>query len=673
MLCRHWIYFRQLSCICGIHHQVQQRRQNRQHLPAMRLAQLSAENFRIYGSKSNDANLELAVRPGLTLLVGQNDSGKSAIVDALRLVLGTTSQDWFRITEDDFHRFNGAIAEEFSIYCRFEELLDGEAARFLEWLSLTDEKPILELTLRARRVERTNKIGAKLWMIDASTRTGPNGQGKAVDGEIRSFLRLTYLKPLRDADAEMAAGRGSRLSQLLINHPAFKDEDKPSALPPIEPGKTQQPPSTLRGIVETTDQWIAASPAISEARYQLNSDYLQKLSVGPEKLAGEIRIHGQVSLRSILEKLELWLTKEGVTDHTRHSLGLKNLLFIAAELLLLSQSADTGLPLLLVEEPEAHLHPQLQLRLMEFLEQEAIASGVQAILTTHSPNLASKAKLADITIVDRGRVFPLSETHTSLAPGDYRFLEKFLDATRANLFFARGVVIVEGDAENILLPVLAELIGTSFSRNGVSVVNVGHRGLFRYGRIFQRASGPELPIPVACISDRDIPPDEASDYLGDRKKESVLIAEGKVAPHEASLRKYDGQRVKTFVSPQWTLEYDLALSGLSKELHLAIAKAKSLSESGTEPDAEALTAAEEAFTTEEAKQGTARQLAAFVFKPLYKRQASKVETAQQLAAVLKDDNPTPEDLRKKLPHYLIEAIEYACGTTPSVPTNANSA
>jgi putative ATP-dependent endonuclease of OLD family len=632
----------------------------------MRLAHLSIENFRIYGAKATAANLELAIRPGLTLLVGQNDSGKSAIIDALRIILGTTSQDYVRISEEDFHHSNGTVANEFSIYCRFEDLTDAEAARFLEWLSLTEGKPILELTLRAHQVERTNKIGAKVPMVDATTRTGPNGQGKTVDGEIRSFLRLTYLKPLRDAETEMAAGRGSRLSQLLLNHQGFKDQDQPSELPPLEPGKPQAPPPTLRGIVEISDRWIGESPAIAEARKQLNADYLQKLSVGSDKLTGEITIHGRAGLRAILEKLELWLTKEGVTDHTRHGLGLNNLLFMAAELLLLSQSAEAGLPLLLIEEPEAHLHPQLQLRLMEFLEESAIKSGVQAILTTHSPNLASKVKLVDVSIVDRGKVFPLSEGQTALAPGDYRFLEKFLDATRANLFFARGVVIVEGDAENILIPVLAELIGSSFAHNGVSIVNVGHRGLFRYGRVFQRAAAPELPIPVACISDRDIPPDEVAHYLGDRDKEADFIANNKLAEHEAALRKYDGQRVKTFVSPQWTLEYDLALCGLAEELHMAIATAKALTETGIVPNAAAIAAAKQDFATEKAKNLTPKQLAAFVFKPLFKRQASKVETAQQLAAALKDSNPNPAQLRQKLPAYLVEAIEYACGTTPHV-------
>jgi len=650
----------------------------------MRLAHLRIENFRIFGSRCTSAQpkekepddeskaqvLELPIRKGLTSLVGQNDSGKSAIMDALRLVLGTTSQDYLRITESDFHCYRGEVAESFTIYCRFEDLGDSEAGRFLEWISLTDNEPILEITLLAQRNQRTNKVGGKVNVIDVSKRSGPNGQGKAIDGDIRSFLQLTYLKPLRDADAEMAAGRGSRLSQLLLNHPEFIDQDAESTLPAPEPEKPQAPPPTLRGIVEIADEWIEQSPAISAARDQLNNDYLKELSVGPDELKGQITISKNPGLRSILEKLELWLSDHDLNSRTPHGLGLNNLLFMAAELLLLSQSAENGLPLLLIEEPEAHLHPQLQLRLMEFLEERAEETGVQAILTTHSPNLASQAKLANISIINRGRCFPLSEEHTALLPGDYRFLERFLEATRANLFFARGVVIVEGDAENILLPVLAELLGHSFSRNGVSIVNVGHRGLFRYSRIFQRDSEPYLEVPVACISDRDIPPDEAT-YVTSDKKESSFGDPGVLETHISNLKKHDGQFVKTFVSPHWTLEYDLAVSGLAKELHLAISHARYLDETEGIPNEEKVNRAEQEYEEELKKSPTPKELAAFVFEPLHKRAVSKVETAQQLAAILRDPDTTPTELRDKLPSYLIEALEHVSATNSNIAADAD--
>ncbi|WP_371863426.1 ATP-dependent nuclease, partial [Acetobacter nitrogenifigens] len=73
--------------------------------------------------------------------------------------------------------------------------------------------------------------------------------------------------------------------------------------------------------------------------------------------------------------------------------------------------------------------------------------GLQVLMTTHSPSLASSLKLENLVLVRNGRAFPMGPEHTLLAPDDYAFLERFLDATEANLFFARGVIIVEGDAE----------------------------------------------------------------------------------------------------------------------------------------------------------------------------------------------------------------------------------
>src|SRR4029077_3218812 len=103
-----------------------------------------------------------------------------------------------------------------------------------------------------------------------------------------------------------------------------------------------------------------------------------------------------------------------------------------------------------------------------------------------------------------------AKTATKLDSSDYDFLARFLDATKANLFFAKGVLIVEGDAENLLLPAIARRIGRPLGAYGVSIVKVGHTGLFRYSRIFQREDESILPIPVACIADRDVPPDAAA-------------------------------------------------------------------------------------------------------------------------------------------------------------------
>lgn len=635
----------------------------------MHLARLVVENFRIYGSELDKKHLDLSIRDGLTVLVGENDSGKTAIVDALRLVLGTTSQDFLRALEDDFHKTAGKSAEYFSIYCRFENLTENESARFVEWLSLEKDKPVLELTYRAALVNRKNRSGVDVPTVEVTNRSGPKGEGRAIDSDIRNYLHLTYLKPLRDAEREMASGRGSRLSQLLLHHQALKGQEETSVLLPAKSGEASEAPKTLRGIMNTTEQWIQKSPAIEAAKNQLNKDYINNLTLGTEQLHGEITIGRTTDLRGVLEKLELWLASEGaVAERTRHGLGLNNLLFMAAELLLLSESAETGLPLLLIEEPEAHLHPQLQLRLMEFLESKV--KNVQIVMTTHSPNLSSKANLENLTVTAGGRAYPLSQSQTKLTPNDYRYLRKFLDATKANLFFARSVVMVEGDAENILLPALAKLLGRSFTEYGVSVVKVGTRGLFRFSRILQRQSGEQIPIKVACISDRDLVPNEAAGYTkaSDSRLESKVTGE-KLTAHLTSLTKHDGAPVKTFVSEKWTLEYDLSFAGLGLELNRAIALAKkmgsSLGEISEEDTKTITTEADKAFAAL-SKGASVAQIAASVYEPLFKNQASKPEVAQVLAGILEDAAPAPEVLRAKLPPYLIQAIEYVTTPLPEI-------
>lgn len=82
----------------------------------------------------------------------------------------------------------------------------------------------------------------------------------------------------------------------------------------------------------------------------------------------------------------------------------------------------------MIQEPEAHIHAQRQLKLIQSLEEESEKGNRQTIITTHSPLLASVVKLSNIVIVKSGKVYSLEKEQTKLDEDDYLYLEKYLDA-----------------------------------------------------------------------------------------------------------------------------------------------------------------------------------------------------------------------------------------------------
>lgn len=661
----------------------------------MYISEIRIENFRLFGS--SEKAFVLSLNPGLTALVGENDAGKTAVIDALRLVLGTRDQEMLRIDPDDFHQASPTSerAEQAVIKLTMRGLTSSDRGAFSEFLTFEKSSDRIDTVLIITWIAKRNlKEGSSRRVLPPEWRTGAMADGPLLDIGARSLLTTTYLRPLRDAERAMSSGRGSRLAQILQHTKEIRDTgvafDK-LVDSPVDPATL-----SVLGLGDYASYLFSESEGVKQARKRLNDDYLAPLSFANDKLLAQIGVAGtqedSLRLRQLLEKLELTLT-DSTDPESHHSRGLgsNNLLFMACELLLLSAESD-GFPLLLIEEPEAHLHPQRQLRLMSFLQKQAKKEradhqSIQIIVTTHSPNLASDLPLDNIALIEGARAFPLHKGQTKLSPSDYRFLERFLDVTKANLLFARAVLVVEGDAENILFPVLARLLDHDFHHHGVSVVNVGGTGLGRYARIFLRQNPQQdgvINIPVACVTDMDVMPDVAPWIVG-------KLEEGQAVPvrppskrqwrikadlpgealeqHRANRRsKASEQNVETFVANEWTLEYDLAFYGLGKHIYraasLALADERLCAETTTRT--EIISAADTAYQSLADAGADKETLASHVYALFEVAGASKAIAAQYFAELLEryiqSGQLTPDTLRSLLPPYVVAAIAHV--TTP---------
>lgn len=507
----------------------------------MIISELRVYNFRQFKSEDGAPGLKITFHRGLNALIGENDSGKTAVIDALKLVLLTQSNEYVRPSDEDFYKpVDGEACSEFKIDCTITEFTENEAKNFIEYLSFTKTEAKIEYTLELHY--RAWKDGHKIYQ---ELRVGDVDDGISIDGKARELLKAVYLKPLRDAEREMSSGRGSRISQILLNHPAFKDKNEHAVLDIFRDANRQ----IENYFTEDTD----GKRILQTIRNNLESFYDKRQSSNAELKTSDIQ------LKAILESLSL------NAPEINPGLGELNLLFIAAELLLLKDDTDGGLKLALVEELEAHLHPQAQLRLISYLQNEYNENDVQIIISTHSPILASKINLKNLILMKNGTGYDLAEGQTELQKGDYLFLQRFLDSTKANLFFAKGIIMVEGDAENILVPVLADILGYPLEKYGISIVNVGSTAFLRYSRIMVRKDGSNIGIPVSVITDCDVRPDPATKEKIFNEKE----AESAQAKEERD-RKYTNGSVRGFTSPRWTLEYCIAMSCLSDDFHRAV-------------------------------------------------------------------------------------------------------
>ena len=264
----------------------------------------------------------------------------------------------------------------------------------------------------------------------------------------------------------------------------------------------------------------------------------------------------------------------------RSSFWMQNALYLTLLALFLdkqeikkAKSKERYLPIVALEEPEAHLHPHLQRLVFNDYLDSAHKRKQPVIISTHSPHLASTAKIADLAIIreikDNGSEIRAAYRFTSnLTEREIKDLDRFLDVTKSEMLFSKGILLVEGDVEVLLVGEFLRALDISFDKYGISIINV-------YGTNFTLVANLafQLGIPFAILTDGD-PEQKFSgiqrglqiiEKITDRKMFNKLVAKYEAGKLEIVMR-YLAQR-GVFIN-NWTLETTLIDAGLHNELKI---------------------------------------------------------------------------------------------------------
>ena len=645
-----------------------------------------ARKLTIEGFRNFSKPFEIVFSKGLSILVGENGAGKSAIVDAIRLILQEDESGRTGISPGDFYRpfTRGAKpAEAFHIGLELAELDEQETVAFLPW---TELKGTARLTLSVEN--KLTSRGRYRWTL-----WGGASRASAFERELFDAIDCVYLPPLRDAEARLREGRGSRLARLLRN---LSREDLRRA----ESEGEEYP------LVKSFRDWnraVAEDPQypIHRANELIRSRMKEALgSVFGQDTAIQF---SETSFDRIVESLRL-LFFPGVDQPDRelyrsleeNSLGYNNLIYLAAVLaeLVGVPHDDMHLRVLLIEEPEAHLHPQLQVRLLKYIQEKCTNEKVQAIVTTHSPVLASAASLGSIihlsVAAGRGPT-AVRIGECGLPEQSERFLARWLDATKSTLFFAKGVILVEGIAEAILLPELArrslqeydsalkrraELqtghgdgkrtlrpLASTLSDAGVSVINMGGVYFKHFMQLFSDLKGENgLNVPIRCagITDRD-PPKMARNHKGEMvdfapTPSNALRGENPALDLIDVVNASEWGRL--YASPLKTFEYDLAMEAGNLNCMLEVLLELWPAESGSNRDA--LSELSKSDWTNEKDVHRKADASLELLKAITNPQVGKGLFAQALA-----DKLASARVDFAVPLYIQAAVAWACGGDPS--------
>ncbi|MDA7980876.1 MAG: AAA family ATPase [Pirellulales bacterium] len=478
----------------------------------MYISRIVVRNFR------NFVHLDVPLRKGVTCVIGENNTGKSNLLRAIRLAVDANYSSQYRQllahdvhSEADFTKPNHVVVSvEFTDYQN-----DVSEAALLQACEVAPGLARIHYRYRPRReiredIESNEHDGTDLSLVDdyhfELTGGGANDPaGVQWDEALGSALRfgdlqafqVEFLPALRDVTHSLRQAYESPLGRIL-NSSEISDDER----------------EALVEILRNANQSIEGQPTISQTGIGIRDSFA--IASG-EAFQMDLKLGmAEPSFSSIARSLKVLLSNDSLSDFepARNGLGLNNVLYISMLLKYFEHRAaseKSAGQLLLIEEPEAHLHPQLQRVLYDALASRPF----QAILTTHSTHITSRAPVESFVALTNDGTAATSgcvpEHAGQLTGREAADLNRYLDATRSTLLYARKVLLVEGPAELFLIPVLARhVLNIDFDRLGISVVPIYGTHFGVYTKLFGDHA---LAKKCAVVCDGDSNPSQLADGL----------------------------------------------------------------------------------------------------------------------------------------------------------------